>query len=149
MKRLKIIFLLTLTFGLSAFLTSFGPTNNPVDGPKLIKLKISECIEDCEDPDKIFSEDFKDNIYTINFGMLLNCCGQDTLSVKLTGDTLKIKIKARPKYKVTTKNGVRDSVLLGIPDCECDCYFKFYADIKNIDSRPKFVKVNKTMLKTS
>lgn len=125
-------------------LTSFCSTNKLSDKPKLTKLKISECIEDCKDPNKILSESYVDSLYRINFGMLLNCCGQDTLSVKIKGDTLKLKILAKRKsqFKVTVKG----DTIWAKPECECECYFKFEAEIKYLPTLPKVISVNKQIL---
>ena len=139
-----------IVFIVVLFLISFCPLKKSNNNPKLIKLKISECIEDCKDPDKIFSEEFKDSTYILNFGMLLNCCDQDTIKLKFKSDTLKIKITSRTKYIIKKINGKSDTtVLYSKGDCECDCYFKFDVQIKNLSLKPKFIKVNKVFLKSA
>ncbi len=77
--------------------------------------------------------------------MLLNCCGQDSLGVKLKGDTLKIRIlpKRKNQFKVEGDNG--DSTWTTVT-CACDCYYKFDAEIKNLPRQPKVISVNKKIL---
>jgi hypothetical protein len=126
-------------------LTSFSLINTSADKPRLSQLKISECIDNCNDPDKIISDNYADSVYTINFGVLLNCRGQDTLSVKLKNDTLKLRVlpKRKSQYPIIENNGDTTWVT---PISKCDCYYKFSAEIKKMPSRPKVVMVNKEIL---
>lgn len=130
------------------FLTYSGLTNRPADKPLLTSLKISECIENCKDPDKIISESYIDNVYKINFGMLLNCNGQDTISIRFKGDTLKIKVLPTRKSQRVIIEDNGDTTLV-TSTAACDCYYKFAAEIKNLPGQPKVISVNKKNLTKS
>jgi hypothetical protein len=115
------------------------------DKPKLIRLNISECIENCREPDKIISESYADNVYHINFGMHLNCNGQDTLGLKLKGDTLKIKVLPTRKSQRAIVEDNGDTTWI-TPNAACVCYYRFTAEIKNLPGQPKVVSVNRKVL---
>lgn len=125
---------------------SFRMVVKPADKPQLSRLHISECITDFEDPDKLISESYAGNLYTLHFGMLLNCCGQDSLGIELKGDTLSLQVLSVRKSQVKIPGDNGDFIWV-TPFCTCECYFKFESDIKNLSRKPIVISVNKKILK--
>jgi hypothetical protein len=110
--------------------------------PRLTELKKNECVEDCTDPAKIFSTSFNDSTFQVTFGLLLNCCGNDTISYKFRTDTLTIKTKHKPSYTFEKYKGFAYKVEVSTGDCECDCYYIYDATFQGVAKHPRKIIIN-------
>jgi TonB family protein len=96
--------------------------------PETFFFKFSECIENCNDNERIISLKEKGDSLFLKFGTIQNCIGKFRPEIKSHNDTLEINIKINGEI-IKRKNGRIDTIMV---TNECDCYFYFEIGITNL-----------------
>ena len=109
--------------------------------PLLSKLNISPCQEDCNDPEKIFSETYKDGTYKLKYGFVTNCSRSDTVYINYFNDTLTINMESKPRRSIFIVNGKPDTIYTR-SRLACDCYFYVDLEVKDLTKKPINILVN-------
>ena len=108
---------------------------------KMPYLKIGECKEHCTIKSEITKKRYKKGVLDLEFGVVLNCCGVDTLKIMQCGDTLFLKSaylkRLHERTGADTLN--KKPMIIG---CECDCFYNFEVRIDKLNINPKFIIVN-------
>jgi hypothetical protein len=92
--------------------------------PYFEEFEISECVENCQDPAKLFTQAYKDNSLKMNFAIWLNCADRKA-DIRINSDTLFLDFRSN------------DSISYA-----CLCYFNVNLTIKNLKTNPKTILFN-------
>ncbi len=99
-----------------------------VDRNYFQSFKVSQCINDCKDPGKIYKNEYINGKLYLKFGHWFNCALGDSYKANLTpsesGDSLYFSIRA------LSMSG------------PCECYFYVNCVITNLKKQPKKIIIN-------
>lgn len=129
-----------LLFILMTFFYSFSQNSEP----KLLLFETSECQPDhnmSSLQDRIVSQKFEEDIFSIHIELIANCCFGDLGSIEVKNDTLKLFFRGKPYPLINEKGeitGYSNESLM----CDCDCCFNFKYSIKGLEKKDYVVLAN-------
>lgn len=129
---------------LSLLLMGFGG-RDPL--PLKVSCRMSQCVEDCKEPEKIIQNLYADHKLDLRFNIISNCADKEA-SVEQKHDTLFVELHCTPEMHVHEQNGRMDTIY-SYYKLGCECFYRVEMTIEHLAEKPSVLFVNDRLVQDS